>query len=357
MVERGRIKTLFIAGCAMLLITGCAGNTDAQKVSVQEHVSAPDTTALSSVMTIDGETVTKEEYQMLLNGYTAQIKAQFSTDQANAPDFWEMQTEQGTPLDMAMALAKEELLQKKTVAAMLKEYQPDTATDYDSIISQMGQGSDDSYGPRAFDRKDYYDYVYAGFASELLEYLKADVTVTEDELQAYYDGHMADYTYEHAVDVLVAETQGAASQDDMEHIAQTLRDWDMEQETPEELIETLQKSYEDITFYCLSMNDLDTQEGRSGAYAMRWIVAAQIQTGEVCEPFQVGDNLLCMRCLAQNGSGVQGFEEVQGQIGDLLRTERATEQIRTRAASAQIVCDEQGLVGIAEEMLNGAVAR
>ena len=62
MVERGRIKTLFIAGCAMLLITGCAGNTDAQKVSVQEHVSAPDTTALSSVMTIDGETVTKEEY-------------------------------------------------------------------------------------------------------------------------------------------------------------------------------------------------------------------------------------------------------------------------------------------------------
>ena len=348
MAERRWIKTAVVVSCAMLLMTGCAGNTDAQGAPVQEQASVSDAADLSSVMTIDGEGVTREEYQMLLGGYTAQIKAQFSTDQANAPDFWDMQTEQGTPLEMAMSLTREELLQKKTVAAMLKEYEP-AVTDYDGILSQMEQGAKDSYGLRSFTPKDYYDYVYAGFASALLEHVKSDVTVTEDELQAYYDEHMADYTYEHAVDVLVAEAQDVSSQEKMEQVVQMLRGWDMEQETPQEMLETLQKSYEDMAFYCLSMNDLDTQAGTGGAYTLRWMIAAQMQTGEVCEPFQTGDSLLSMKCLGQGGSGVKAFEKVHGEIEDLIRTQRASEQIQEWSASAQIVCDEQLLSEIARQ--------
>ena len=70
------------------------------------------------VMEIEGQPVVKAEYQMILENYVAQVKGQYTTDQANQKDFWTMKQGDGTPLEQIMELAQQELVHKKVVAQL-----------------------------------------------------------------------------------------------------------------------------------------------------------------------------------------------------------------------------------------------
>ena len=42
----------------------------------------------ATVIKIDGQIVQKEEYQMLAQSHVAEVKMQYTTDEANRKDFW-----------------------------------------------------------------------------------------------------------------------------------------------------------------------------------------------------------------------------------------------------------------------------
>ena len=69
---------------------------------------------LRTVMEINGQEVAKEEYQLVIKRYQAQVKSEYSTEEANQKDFWTTEKDGVTPLAVIMSLAEEDLIQKKT---------------------------------------------------------------------------------------------------------------------------------------------------------------------------------------------------------------------------------------------------
>lgn len=67
------------------------------------------------VMKIAGQSVVKEEYQMILAAHQTEIERQYDTDTVNRKDFWTTEQEGGTPLQQLMQLAETDLTEKKSL--------------------------------------------------------------------------------------------------------------------------------------------------------------------------------------------------------------------------------------------------
>ena len=285
------------------------------------------------VMEINGETVVKEEYQMILKDYVAQVKMQYTTDEANQKDFWNAEFSDGSPIEKIMDLAEEELTEKKVVVHFAKEAGIDAPLDYNSMQEQMQRHNNESiYGLTSFELEGYYDYVYMGIESDVIEYLKKENELTEEELRRIYEEKKADYTSDVSVDMLVVEMMGETDTLILQEMAGR-----MAQETD---LQILGKSYPDAYFYNITLSTLDTQESKSGVYMYRWQVASEMQEGEVCEPFFVGNSVMIMRCLNREENVVHPFEEVKGVLESEVVTAKAKEVIRQKVQEAKVVVIE-----------------
>ena len=119
--NRGIVLCVLAVFCAAAM-TGCGTKT------VKEN---------DTVMEVAGQHVVKAEYQMIVGSYAAQVKAEYTTDEANRKDFWTMETGNGTPLETIMKLAQEDLIYKKTVARLAKDAGIETETEYVSMMKDL----------------------------------------------------------------------------------------------------------------------------------------------------------------------------------------------------------------------------
>ncbi len=92
-----------------------------------------------TVMEIAGQPVVKAEYQMVLKSHVPEVKSQYTTEEANAEDFWEMEGGAGSPIGQVMELAREDLARKKVVARLAQEAGIGVQADYGSIVEGMGR--------------------------------------------------------------------------------------------------------------------------------------------------------------------------------------------------------------------------
>lgn len=291
------------------------------------------------VMEIGGQPVVKAEYQMILENYVARVKGQYTTDQANQKDFWTMQLENGTPLEQIMELAQQELVHKKVVAQLAKNVGIEKSSDYISMMQELEQENSNReegntagqtvYGLTSFTAKDYYTYIYTEIEGQLLEKLKEDQQVTDQELKEIYQENIEQYTSDVSVQMLIAEMRAEMGIDQAQEVAE-----EMGEETNEEL---LVQKYPDVNFYQLKMTSLNTEEGKSGAYTMRWVTASAMQQGEICEPFQIGDHLMVMRCLAREEHSPESFSEVKGVLKSDVLTSKAQQEISSQEQQTEIV--------------------
>ena len=138
----------------------------------------------ATVMEIDGQIVQKEEYQMLAQSHVAEVKMQYTTDEANRKDFWTTEFEDGRPVDQLITLTTDELVEKKAIAKLAKDAKIDNATDYAAMEESLGNRNENAvYGVTEMELSDYYEYIYTQTESELLEYLKKKNPVTEEEVR------------------------------------------------------------------------------------------------------------------------------------------------------------------------------
>lgn len=307
------------------------------------------------VMEVAGQSVAKEEYQLILRSYAAQVKGQYTTDQANREDFWKLDQPEGTPLSQIMELAGQDILHKKTVARLAREAGIEDATDYGAVMEEMALENDHRqetgdlggivYGLTSFTPEDYYSYVYTQVEAQLLESLKQDHEVTDKELEQVYQENIGQYTSAVRVEMLVAEMSQEAG---MELAGQAALD--MQKETD---MDRLKEQYPDINFYEIAMSSLNTQEGKSGGYTLRWTTASAMQEGEVCEPFLIGKNIMAMRCLKRSEQTPEPFEEVKGVLKSDIQTGLAQEDISRAEQEAELILkvSEQQLENIALEAL------
>lgn len=290
------------------------------------------------VMEIAGQDVVKEEYQMILADYVAEVKQQYDTDIANRKDFWTSGKEGERPLDKIMQLAEDDLTGKKVSAQLAKESQTAAVTDYLSIAEQM-EGENDRrqtaeedgevvYGLTSFDVREYYNYIYTQIEYEAVKSLKQEQDLSEEELKKIYQKNQQEYTSDVAVRALVAEMVDEAGMGKAVQIAEMFKtDTDVEE---------LTGRYPNVSFYELEMSSLDMQEGRNGAYMDRWLTASMMQPGEVCTPFVIGENLMVIRCLERSEHVVQPFEDVKGVLKDTVQTNLAYEELESRKEETQV---------------------
>lgn len=290
------------------------------------------------VMEIAGQPVVKAEYQMILAAHETEVESRYDTDTVNRRDFWTMEQEDGTPLQQVMQLAEEDLRNKKVVAQLAKESGIEAETDYLAIMEQMetengrrvsGKESGETvYGLTSFGIENYYDYVYTQVEYELMEKLKQQQSISDEELEKAYRENQELYTSDVRVKMLVAETPARTGEERVLQAAE-----EMKSQTD---IDRLTDEYPDISFYEILMSSLDMQEGKSGAYMQRWLTASTMQPGEVCAPFAIGENLMAMRCLERTEQAVQPFEEIKGLLESDARARLAQEEIAKKAAQADV---------------------
>ena len=342
-----------------------------------------------TVMEIAGQPVVKAEYQMVLKSHVPEVKSQYTTEEANAEDFWEMEGGAGSPIGQVMELAQEDLARKKVVARLAQEAGIGVQADYGSIVEGMGtentkrEGRSASgeviYGLTSFTPEDYYSYVYTDLESQLLEKLKSSHPVSEEELEAIYQENQGQYTSEIRVQMLVGEMQaqdpetgdGGVQQPDTGNglpqdpetgdggVQQTDTGMAAAQQAKASMeegadIDTLKGQYPQINFYELEMSSLRTEEGKSGAYAQRWMVSSAMEEGQVCEPFLIGRNIMVMRCLKREENVAEPFETIKGVLKSEVQTRLAQEEIEQGIREAEISFQEKTLEQAALEALEGS---
>lgn len=316
-----------------------------------------------TVMEIAGQPVVKAEYQMVLKHYAPEVKRQYSTEEANAENFWEL--EEGRPLEQVMELAEEDLTRKKVVARLAGEAGIGEKADYLSIMEGMGaenterEGKVSSgevvYGLTSFAPEDYYSYVYTSLESQLLEKLKSSHPISDEELEEIYQENQGQYTSEVRVHMLVGEMQPEAKgrqaeQSQPEAGMETAQQVKASMEGGAE-IDVLTEQYPQVHFYELEMSSFQTEEGKSGVYAQRWLTASSMEENQVCEPFFIGGNLLVMRCLSREENVAEPLDEIKGIFKSEVQTRMAQEDIEKGIREAEITFQQKELKQAAQEAL------
>lgn len=336
--NRGIVLCVLAVFCAAAM-TGCGTKT------VKEN---------DTVMEVAGQHVVKAEYQMIVGSYAAQVKAEYTTDEANRKDFWTMETGNGTPLETIMKLAQEDLIYKKTVARLAKDAGIETETEYVSMMKDMerensrrqnGEGKEGIvYGLTSFTPEDYYRYVCTQTEMQLIEKLKQNYNLTEKELKQIYQENIENYISDVSVRVLAAEMQAEMGMDQAQEVAEELGE--------ETDLEGLTRKYPNVNFYELEMSSLNTQEGKTGAYAQRWLVASSMEQGQVCDPFEIGEHLMVMRCLDREEHREEPYQTVKGVLENDVLTSMAKEEIQQCAEGAEVDFQKETLEQAALEVLN-----
>lgn len=341
-----RKTTWTIAGaavCAAVVVTAVAVN------AVRDHRKETD----ARIMKIGDQTVTKEEFQMIVKGYSAQIKSGYTTDEANSEDFWTTEIDGQKPVQKAVELAVEELEYKKALADLAEEEGLGIETRYDALKEDLeeenekraaGQDSGEAvYGLQEFSLEEYYDYIYTDLESQVEEALKSKDEITDEEIRAVYDENIESYQYEVGVKVLVAEAMDGIEEQTMQDAGSDMADG----MSAEELTE----KYPDVSFYELEMNSQDREEGKTGVYELRWEMAAALQEGELSEVFYISGNPMVVYCEERVDNGTLSYEEVKGVLESQVKTTRAEQTIRDYADDAKKVYDDAELEKAAIEIL------
>lgn len=299
------------------------------------------------VMEIAGNVVVREEYEMILKRYISEVTRQYTTEDVNKKNFWNTEVEGKYPIEQIMELAKDELVYKKTIAYLAEQAGMEQETEYVPLMTKMHDANNSDgmqYGLTSYEPADYYSYIYKGIEAEVIENLKQKKDVTEEELKAIYQENIASYTSDVRVQMLVAEWKESLGEELASQIAMDMGSGATK--------EAMTEKYPDVYFYEIELSTLNPQEGKSGVYYQRWLVAEQMQKGEICETFSIGDNLMVMQCLNREENAALEFDTIKNVLESDVRTQLAKEEISAAVEAAEIAFEHEKLQEIALSVLS-----
>ena len=117
-------------------------------------------------------------------------------------------------------------------------------------------------------------------------------------------------------------------------------------------LKRLEEEFPEAYFEELALNSLDTQEGNSGIYSLRWETASSMQEGEVCSPYEQEGTYCVIKCLSREENQAVSYEDVESRIERTLQVEEASEYISKMGEDMEI---REGEIS-AEEVILGAVS-
>ncbi|EGT5620082.1 peptidyl-prolyl cis-trans isomerase [Clostridium perfringens] len=301
----------------------------------------------STIMIINNQKVLKEEYQMIIEKYESKVKSEYSTEDANAKDFWTNNSKGTTPLDKIINLANEELIKNKVLLKIAKDNKLKINVEYDYIkdkIIKENKLKNISFGLSSYTIYNYYKYSYYTLENEVNEYLKKDINISDEELKEIYDKNKSIYTYSVGVKMLIAEYNNKKDNIDLKKLSNKMKTC--------ENIDSLKKEFPNINFYELNMDSIDTKEGKSGVYKLRWDIASQMNPGEINDTLKIGENNIIMKCLERRENTSKTFNEVKGILKSQIQDSNIQNYINQNIKNVVIKYKKSTLEKVALEILN-----
>lgn len=345
-------KRVLILCMMTAVFIGAAGCSSGEPAANEKE--NPDET----VLYLDGDAVTEDEYALMAAEYRNQVTMQYTTDEVNADDFWQTEIDGETPLSQLEEIILDHLKYNYAVKHLAVE--ADVTEDYTYAQLQenregenqerSGQLEDDEtvYGLTSYDDSSYYSYWYSNLETQWKNsWIPENAGVTEADCRDYYDGHADEYTYDTGVTVIYAELpyDSESEQGEMQNTALSLS---RALETLDDIAE-IEEAFPEIKFEELKLNDYDTQEGMSGAYALRWEKASQMEEGQVTAPYEDNGAVCVMKCIERTENGKLEFDEVKSRIERMLQVEAADQCISETAEKMEV---EKGGISAESIILN-----
>lgn len=323
-----RVLTLCVTTAVFIgAAAGCSSGG-----SAADEKQNPDET----VLYLDGDAVTEDEYALLAAEYRNQVTMQYSTDQVNADDFWQTEIDGETPLSQLEKLILDQLKYNYAVKHLAVE--ADVTEDYTYAELQenregenqerSGQLKNDEtvYGLTSYDDSTYYSYWYSNLETQWKNsWIPKNADVTEAECRDYYEDHSDGYTYSTGVTVIYAELP-YTSESERGEMQNTALSLSRALETSDNM-EEIEEAFPEIGFEELELNDFDTQEGMSGVYTLRWEKASQLEEGQVTAPYEDNSAVCVMKCISRTENGKLEFDDVKSQIERMLQVQAADQCI------------------------------
>ena len=336
---------------AVLVLAGCTTGNDPAEEKTESSEDA--------VLYVGDEPISEAEYRMLAEEYSSQIYMQYTTEQVNSDDFWQTETDGTAPWELLDELVREELRYNYTLKELAVELSVTEDYTYQELMADRKQENDARsetmesdegtvYGLTNYDEQAYYKYWYSNLETKVTNALiESGDSVTEEECRQYYDSSPAAFTYEIGVTVLYAEFPYAEA-NRQETYAQAQQLGKAMEGT--DSVSELAGLFPDAEMQELSLNSLDTGEGMSGVYSLRWQTASQLNKGDVYGPYEDNGMLCVMKCTDRTENGVFDFDSVKSRIERYLQGRKAQETIEARTEEADIrsgnISPEQIITGL-----------
>lgn len=320
----------FAGGCG----TQTENSKEANSNSVKQDKAKMDDGA---VLVIDGDPVSEEEYVLIAQNHKNDILMQYTTEQANQPDFWEKEIDGKVPYEQLAEIIQDELEDVYSIKHLAVEWNVTDDYSFEDLKKSMNQETDaqdgsvdttDSYGLQSYDIGSYYNYWYSNLETQLINQMISEsdaIKVSDSDCKAYYDQQKTAFTYDVGVELIYAEVSESSDADAEQHaqmLAQELQNT--------EDVEGLTAAFPQASVQKLDLNSLDTQEGMSGIYLNRWNIASGLTEGQIYGPYEDQGAYCVMKCLKRTDHGTVAYEQVKDQIQRYLQMQNVQKLIQEK---------------------------
>ena len=160
----------------------------------------------NTVLYIDDNPVSREEYEMLAQENCNQIYMKYSTEEVNSKDFWTTEKDGETPAKQLEEKILEQLKENYAVKEAAKDLKVTEDYTYQELMEQKEEKSNSDYGLKEYKDEEYYKYWYSNLKTDVVnQWVKEHAAVTDESCSEYYQEHIEDFTYEVGVNILYTE--------------------------------------------------------------------------------------------------------------------------------------------------------
>ena len=292
-----------------------------------------------TVVCMDKERVGKEEYAILIRANANVVQMNYETDQANAEDFWETETDGSAPWEELQKRVEEKLKYHYALKQLADQLHVTKDYTYKTLMADRERENDERsekteqeevvYGLQEFDKDQYYTYWYSNLETQVQNALiQSKVKVSEKDCKAYYDEHKDEYAADERIHVIYAEAAGEDGWQTARNIQNALEHGYS--------VEELQGYFPEIEFNDQEFSSLDMEQGLSGIQDSRWQIAASLEDGKVSSPFEYDGKYAVIKRIERLEDQPAGYDLVKDKIERTLQVQKAADIIAEKVEKMKV---------------------
>lgn len=300
------------------------------------------------VVHIEDYGITEEEYTMIAKENCNQVYMQFTTEQISDENFWENEINGMKPYKILEDIVLEKLKENYALKILAKDLGVEDYDTYEELVDSIEEQkqSDENYGLKSYEIESYYTYYYSNLETKIREKLiKDEVQITDEECLEYYKNNLDVYNSDISVDIIYAEID-LSEKDSWNTAYQVARVL----ETSENAEDIIEENFSQMKIDKLHLSSLETQEGISGTYRMRWELASQLQSGEVYGPYEDSNMYCVIKCIDKKKNEILDYSECKGIVGRQLQVQKADKIIEEKQERLAIIEEKEIIKNILKKI-------